>query len=139
MAREQARTVVCASNQRQILANIYIYVQDNKGWLPLPLEDDLIGREFYATNSHCATLVIEEELPFGGTGGVSAIGPPDASGHSMYMVLTIRHGGNANEGFADQHVERVDPRVFDDPLATGGHGAVYTDTFAHYIDSLADR
>jgi prepilin-type N-terminal cleavage/methylation domain-containing protein len=34
VAREQTRTVACASNQRQILASILLYAQDNKGLMP---------------------------------------------------------------------------------------------------------
>jgi prepilin-type N-terminal cleavage/methylation domain-containing protein len=56
-AREQARTVACASNQRQILAAMMMYAQENHGIMPIPLGADLIGREFYAGNQHCAILM----------------------------------------------------------------------------------
>jgi prepilin-type N-terminal cleavage/methylation domain-containing protein len=220
MAREQARTVACASNQRQILASICMYVQDNKGILPVPLGNDVIGPEFYRGNSYCAilmdgvahydystpgsllpyigrdaqtrerlftcpsdgpdrygpvgslppapdpnrprnfsynfnirvrkitqvrqpghkVLVVEEELPYGSSASISTIGPPDpTTGHSLYVLLTKRHGGLANEGFADQHVEQMDRRILDNPQATGGRGAIYTDTYGYYFDPLVDR
>lgn len=55
--REQARTVVCASNQRQILHSIMLYTADNKGWLPRPLSSATIGRAFYKQYSYCAILM----------------------------------------------------------------------------------
>jgi hypothetical protein len=84
-------------------------------------------------------LVLEEEIPAGEANQVSTIGPPDATGHSSYTLLTTRHGGYANEGFADQHVELIDPKIFFNPTAMGGSGFVYTDAYAHYTDLLADR
>lgn len=35
-AREQANSVKCASNMRQIYTYVQMYVQDNKGFLPIP-------------------------------------------------------------------------------------------------------
>jgi prepilin-type N-terminal cleavage/methylation domain-containing protein len=219
-AREQARTVACASNQRQILASCYMYSQDNKGYFPVVL-GDTVGREFYRRFAYCAILMdnvghydytnpgallpylgrdaqtreriftcpsdgperfagmglpavpdtskprnfsynfngrlvggikltqirraankillLEEQMPAGEADQVSTIGPPDATGHSSYTLLTTRHGGNANEGFADQHVELINPKVFFNPTAMGGSGFVYTDAYAHYTDLLADR
>jgi len=219
-AREQARTIACASNQRQILQSFYMYAQDNKGSLPVALGNH-VGQGFYHRFAYCAILMdavghydystpgallpyiardaqtreriftcpsdgperfagmslppvpdttrprnfsynfngwlvaglkltqvrrpankillLEEQMPSGDADQVSTIGPADATGHSSYTLLTTRHGGDANAGFADQHVELIDPKVFYNPLATGGRGTVYTDAYAHYYDVLADR
>jgi prepilin-type processing-associated H-X9-DG protein len=48
----------------------------------------------------------------------------------MIRDLTTRHQGRANEGFADGHVEPIDPAVFDNP----GHASVGTPAWGHYID-----
>jgi len=219
-AREHAKTVVCASNQRQILTSLYMYVQDNKGFLPVPGAEvgkenypghtwwaimmDAVGHYDYTTpgsllpyvahdaqtrervftcpsdgperfagmglpqvpdtsrprnfsynfnlinnfrvqkmnqirqSSH-KVLVVEEEMPSLSGTTASGIGPPDANNHSLYVLLTTRHGGYANEGFADQHVELMDKRILDNPLATGGRGAIYTPTYAQYFDLGADQ
>ena len=218
-AREQARMVVCASNERQILAAVFMYAQDNKR-LPVPEGGYIIGKEFYGSHPWSAVmmdavshydygtpgvllpyisrdvqvleraftcpsdgpdrfgplgfelpqrpdparprnfsysfninvqritqirqsshkvLLVEEEFPYGSQATVSSVGPPDASGHSLYTLLTRRHGGLANEGFADQHVETLDGRILDDPLARNGTGHIYTETYAHYYDLAANR
>ena len=35
-AREQSRSVKCASNERQIFLAVSVYATENKGWLPVP-------------------------------------------------------------------------------------------------------
>jgi prepilin-type N-terminal cleavage/methylation domain-containing protein len=218
MAREQARTVACASNQRQILAGILMYVQDNKGLMPYPLDaadaataiwyykkypyaaiqledyalysytlgtlwpyvsrDTAVrqrmflcpsdGPERYAgwLNANASTprnfsynfqnfggtrltkirrpgnkvIVLEMEYPSGSVGAVSSIvNPSQNNGRSVALFLSARHSGACNEGFADQHVERIDPKLFDNPLATAGRGTIYTNSYAHYFDLFADQ
>jgi hypothetical protein len=85
-------------------------------------------------------ILIEMENPSGSIGAVSSIvAPSQDNGRSVTLFLSARHGGACNEGFADQHVERMEPKVFDNPLATGGRGTIYTDAYAHYFDLFADR
>jgi len=214
--REQARTVVCASNQRQILHSMLLYSAENRGWLPVPLGDDKIGKEFYKRYSYCAilmddvshydyaipgqllryvshdvqirervfscpsdgpgqygpigmppgpdlkrprnfsynfndafakawpkisqirrpaskVLVVEEEFPYGSSATVSTIGLSDAAGRYLYVLLSTRHNGFCNEGFADGHVELFDKRAIDTPSADGRTNGVATDGFVHYF------
>ena len=219
--REQANTVVCASNQRQILQSMFLYSADNKGWLPRPVGNDLIGKEFYKRYSYSAilmddvshydyvtpgallryisrdvqirerifscpsdgperygpggwtlaggppgpnfkkprnfsynfntssargvakinqihhpankVLVVEEEYPYGSTASISGIGMPDATGRYLYVLLSTRHSGYCNEGFADGHVELFDKGAIDTPSADGRTNRSGTDGFVHYF------
>ncbi|MCC6421888.1 MAG: DUF1559 domain-containing protein [Phycisphaerales bacterium] len=46
-AREQARTVACMSNLRQIMLGLVMYAQDNKGSLPWCYGQDLQANRYY--------------------------------------------------------------------------------------------
>ena len=220
-AREQARTVVCASNQRQILQNMLLYTADNRGWLPRPVQDE-VGKKFYKKFPYCSilmddvshydyvtpgvllryiahdvqvrqkiltcpsegqerygpiglppgpdfkrprnfsynfntysergvakinqihhtankVLLVEEEFPYGSGAEVSTIGLADATGRYLYVLLSTRHGGFCNEGFADGHVELFDKRAIDTPSADGKTNRVATDGYVHYFMLDMDR
>jgi prepilin-type N-terminal cleavage/methylation domain-containing protein/prepilin-type processing-associated H-X9-DG protein len=204
-AREQARTVHCQSNIRQILMAMFCYADDNRGVLPIPQGNDLVSywgvvlyngqpgqldynqghskllryisrspatvqeifvcpsdfeprstgnlnvtlagtwdgqvhpdpthqRNFSYTfserlmmrlrgvkltqivSSDQKILVLEEELPWKLHNEPlmenDFVMPPTWS-----CILTKRHSGLANEGFADGHVERMGPGDFP-PLST---------------------
>ena len=213
--REQGNTVVCASNQRQILQSMLLYTADNKGWLPRPVQDE-IGKQFYKKFPYCSilmddvshydyvtpgvllryiahdvqvrqrifgcpsdgpdrygpiglppgpdfkrprnfsynfntssargvakinqihhpankVLVVEEEFPYGSGAAVSTIGLPDAAGRYLYVLLSTRHNGFCNEGFADGHVELLDKRAIDTLSADGRTNGVATYGYVHYF------
>ena len=52
-------------------------------------------------------------------------------GLTIIGTLTRRHGGKANEAFADGHVELIDPDVFSSPK-----GAIQTPAIDRYYDLL---
>ena len=198
-AREQARTVKCASNMRQIVTAMLAYANDNRGTLPIPgvvrewspcfgipnpeygiydfttgpfwryvaASQQTVGEVFvcpsdgpprfaagylqYTPNPDYPRnfsynfnefllgrgqgmvegtfqplytglrvnqirhpdhklLVYEQEIPSGAIGAPSTAvqGAPQGG-----VLLTIRHSRAGNQGFADSHVERMDPHVFD--------------------------
>jgi len=53
-AREQARIVTCASNERQIYAALVMYAGENKGVLPIP---DVYG------GPHFSNLIVQVDMP----------------------------------------------------------------------------
>ena len=193
-AREQARTVQCASNLRQIYHAMVMYANEHKGTLPnpvghpannkpysaiwvprwgeydwergtlwpyipggpparqelflcptdvepryasatigLPLPDPNTSRNFsYNFNTHLIVrgfswgnvwgmkmteirkpshkILIYEMLSPGSTQGGPAAYDPYVG--DIAVLLSTRHNGRANQGFADGHVELFDPTVF---------------------------
>jgi prepilin-type N-terminal cleavage/methylation domain-containing protein/prepilin-type processing-associated H-X9-DG protein len=212
--REQARTVVCASNMRQIMQATLTYCNDNHGWMPNPDwytgSDQLTRFPYFAiqlqtpgwydyergalwpyvaadaqsrqrvflcpsdgperlgglfgapnpgrprnfsynfsgdvsyprslrgqygikvtqirSSSH-KIILLEMAYPSFPVGQVVEVNPSD-QGRQIIFDLTSRHQGEANEGFADGHVERIDPAVFDNP----GQASVSSHAYGHYID-----
>jgi len=222
-ARERARSIKCASNIRQILLGINMYVDENKGWLPIPafnekgyyfavqitgggmmdfqtgtllpylgasparrqdvfncpsdgpdrvvgtndgtrgnLDPTLTQRNFsyclnqrlrgHATHpiwtgnrdvvpafsglrlsnikhSEHKILVYEMDRPFWACNDPSVgLGVP-VGGVDVLVLLSNRHAGQCNEGFADGHVERLDPVLFT-PMT--GNGTVDRMRFEYY-------
>ena len=76
-------------------------------------------------------MIFEMEAPIDVAGSVSAADP---AGAGFIGILTIRHGGLANMGFFDGHVEAIDPRTFANPQRFN-----YTDAYAHYVDFSVDQ
>ncbi|HXE55795.1 MAG TPA: DUF1559 domain-containing protein, partial [Tepidisphaeraceae bacterium] len=203
-AREQARQVICASNQRQIVAAAFAYANENRGMLPwtalsggvnpprikngkvvpapiiecaaiqmpdwgqydytqgalwpyvatdvlsrkrvfnCPSDDqdprysggpygtvDLTHFRNFSYNFNAwaggirlsqimqpahKVLVMEQEVPVAITGLPAQSNPnakrDDPSEPPNVLLLATRHSGQANEGFLDGHVERVDPGLF---------------------------
>jgi prepilin-type N-terminal cleavage/methylation domain-containing protein/prepilin-type processing-associated H-X9-DG protein len=82
-------------------------------------------------------VVMEQDMPGMPNGfpftGYTASNPGDPPGPPIIVFLTCRHMGKANEGFADGHVELIDPNVFNgtspDMLQVEGWH-VYVDVFA---------
>jgi len=218
----QAKTVQCASNQRQILHGIMLYVAENRGVLPIPLPpidpwpynaiqnvrtgqysftngtlwpyissdvqvrqriflcpadppegrfsaSDLtsppnpsLPRNFsYNLNGKLQSragvritqirrpsskvLVVEMSAPSCVTGGPAVWNPQWDPKHpadqgALLLLLTTRHQGMANEGFADGHVEALDPQIFENGAVTNSWGNMTTSTpaFNHYFDLFAD-
>lgn len=221
-AWQQAKTVQCASNQRQVLQGIMLYAAENRGVLPIPLppvdpwpfnaiqnvrtgqysftkgtlwlyvssdvqvrqriflcpadapdgrfamSDNTVSfqpnpnlpRNFsYNLNGNLEVragvritqirrpsnkvLVVEMTAPNCVCGGPAVLNfdwdPKNPSGGPPVLVLlSKRHQGHANEGFADGHVEAIDPDIF-------GQGSVWaygqtssTPAYNHYFDLFAD-
>jgi prepilin-type N-terminal cleavage/methylation domain-containing protein/prepilin-type processing-associated H-X9-DG protein len=216
-AREQARTVVCASNMRQIMQATLTYCNDNHGWMPNPDwytgPDQLTRFPYFAiqlqtpgwydyehgalwpyvagdaqsrqrvflcpsdgperlgglfgapipdrprnfsynfsgqisypltlpghygiqftqirSSSH-KIILLEMAYPSFPVGGVVEVNLND--NRLMILDLTTRHQGQCNEGFADGHVERIDPKLFDNPM---GGSSVATPAWRYYIDIAA--
>jgi prepilin-type processing-associated H-X9-DG protein/prepilin-type N-terminal cleavage/methylation domain-containing protein len=60
-------------------------------------------------------LIFEQYMPGGPTGGAMSEYVPNQPGDppaGVIPLLTRRHMGKANEGFADGHVELIDPDIF---------------------------
>jgi prepilin-type processing-associated H-X9-DG protein len=61
-------------------------------------------------------LILEQDMPRAPLGfpftGYTASNPGDPPGPPIIVFLTRRHLGKANEGFADGHVELIDPEIF---------------------------
>ena len=55
-ARQQARQIACANNQRQILAAMFMYANANRGVLPLPLPPPRIPGTYGGSPRWCALL-----------------------------------------------------------------------------------
>ena len=219
---QQAKTVQCASNQRQILHALMLYANENRGTLPIPLDqlspwpynaiqnvrpgqysftkgtlwpyissdvqirqriflcpadppegrfamsdvtfqpNSNLPRNFsYNLNASLdrrggvrlsqirppstKVLVVEMSAPTC-VGGAPAImdnnwDPRNWQTQSPLLpLLTTRHQGLANEGFADGHVESLDSKVFlQGAVRTDGQWLVTTSTpaFNHYFDLFA--
>jgi prepilin-type N-terminal cleavage/methylation domain-containing protein/prepilin-type processing-associated H-X9-DG protein len=226
-AREQARTVQCASNIRQVYYGLAMYAGANRGTLPIPAgspdswytptqaawfgirylelgrlnyEDGTLWpyisrsamsreqlflcpsdpeprypREYlypwantkysrnFSYNFTCymcgsprpggpgtglrlseirhpadKILIVEQEMPATVQGSpLSSFVPnlPSEPRAGIVVLLTRRHSGKANEGFADGHVERVDPNMF-----MGSDPDVRTvDAWHHYVNVFSDR
>ena len=82
-------------------------------------------------------LIIEEEMPRTAGGNVvSAHSASDPGGARIVVLLTRRHLRKANEGFADGHVELVDPAVFSGTTLTDRLGG---DAYEIYFNLFSDR
>ena len=82
-------------------------------------------------------LVLEDEGPSGPSADVSdANGPPGPDG--VLVHLTRRHNGMCNVCCFDGHVERLDPRIFENPTVNG-RTFIATPTYEHYVDIFSDQ
>ena len=220
---QQAKTVQCASNQRQILHALMLYANENRGTLPIPLDllspwpynaiqnvrpgqysftkgtlwpyissdvqirqrlflcpadppegrfamsdvtfqpNPNLPRNFsYNLNGKLQrrggvrftqirrpsnkVLVVEMSAPTCVTGGPAVMDDnwdPKSwpSKSPLLPLLTTRHQGLANEGFADGHVESLNGKAFlDGAVRTDGQWLVTTSTpaFNHYFDLFAE-
>ena len=68
---------------------------------------------------------------------VETNGSPE--GPPVYVMLTNRHNRLGNQGFADGHVELLDPKVFDNPNESARYEFVLTDAWSHYVDLFAEQ
>jgi prepilin-type N-terminal cleavage/methylation domain-containing protein/prepilin-type processing-associated H-X9-DG protein len=223
-AREQARAVKCASNQRQIVLAMVAYANDNGGTLPIPgifgeqspcfsLPTPALGVYDYTTgpfwhylsNStqrleetftcpsddppryscggyapvpdpkyprnfsynfnelllglperptpgsglplfrgvpitrvrHASNkiLVLEQSVPQYAGGHPSVLA---SAGESTILLLTTRHSAMCNEGFADGHVARVNPKLFVFVTSSNGAFTHQSDAYFQYFDPLDD-
>jgi prepilin-type N-terminal cleavage/methylation domain-containing protein/prepilin-type processing-associated H-X9-DG protein len=76
-------------------------------------------------------LVMEPEDPRGASAYPNLFNVDYTPGLSIIGTLTRRHGGKANEAFADGHVELIDPDVF-----SSTKGSITTPAVDHYYDLL---
>ncbi len=83
-------------------------------------------------------LIVEEEMPATAQGSpVTSFTPnlPSDRPAGIVLLLTKRHMGKANEGFADGHVELMDPNIFKGASVDTPN----VDAWHLYINVFADR
>jgi prepilin-type N-terminal cleavage/methylation domain-containing protein/prepilin-type processing-associated H-X9-DG protein len=89
-------------------------------------------------NASNKILIIEQEMPVSAQGfALSAFAQnlPSDPPAGIVVWLTRRHMGKANEGFADGHVELVDPDIFNG----SGNDTLTVDAWWTYINVYSDR
>ena len=84
-------------------------------------------------------LIMEQEMPGAPCGypftGYTQSNPGDPPGPPIILYLTRRHMKKANEGFADGHVELIDPSIFN-----GNTPDMFQVEAWHiYVDVFSDR
>ena len=55
-ARERAKTIQCASNEKNIVLILFTYTQENKDYLPAPINDSRNGSAIYGCTNWVAAL-----------------------------------------------------------------------------------